>query len=352
MLDICAQVVESGDKCYKIYHQHSTAVVTALSAITICEGSILSSEIARINKNKAVFDAIYTRDDPRAYFSVLGALDYMIPDVAESLIRQILSARADLHGGETNVLDVGCSYGINAAVHRFPVNFASLLQRYARREMMEVAPAEMVRLDRKFYASWPDVGLANFIGLDVSEPAIRYANEVGLHVGGIAINLESEELSKQDAMVVAPANVILSTGAVGYVTDQTYRKLLDAITGEPWVISFVLRMFPYDGFIKAFAERGMMTEKLAGVTFVQRRFRDSEEFERSLAALERRGIDSQGIEGEGLFQAELFLSRPEADAKAVSLDEIVTVSSGRFGSFGARYVRVEQQGCLRTAIEA
>ena len=312
----------------------------------------MSLELARINRNKAVFDDIYTKEDPRAYFSVLGALDYMIPDVAESIVRQILSARVELHGGETNVLDVGCSYGINAAVHRFPVSFASLLQRYARREMMAITPAQLIRLDRKFYASWPDVGLANFIGLDASEQAIRYANEVGLHVDGVAANLEDEKLSKQNAMTIAPANVVLATGAIGYVTDRTYRQLLDAIPGVPWVISFVLRLFPYDGFIEAFAERGMVTEKLAGATFVQRRFRDAEEFEKSLASLAARGIDTQGVEEEGLFQAELFLSRPEADAEAISLEDIVTVSSGRFRSFGKRYVRVEQQGALRTGVEA
>ncbi|MDF3811710.1 MULTISPECIES: class I SAM-dependent methyltransferase [Rhodopseudomonas] len=310
------------------------------------------SVINRINENKAVFDDIYLESDPRAYFSVLGALDYMIPDVAEPVIRQILAARAAMRGDATNVLDIGCSYGINAAVHRFPVNFASLMQRYARREMMEVPPEEMMRLDRSFFASWPDIGLAKFIGVDISERAIRYANEVGLHSGGIAVNLEANKLSKQDAAVIAPANVLLSTGSVGYVTDRTYRSLLDSIPGEPWIISFVLRMFPYDGFIKAFNERGMVTEKLAGTTFVQRRFRDAEEFERTLAALAKRGIDTNGVEADGLFQAELFLSRPAADAKAMPLDEIVSVASGRFSSFGARYVRVEQQGSQRTAMEA
>ncbi|MGH7076069.1 MAG: hypothetical protein ACREFD_18000 [Stellaceae bacterium] len=309
-------------------------------------------EIAKINKSKAVFDDLYATDDPRDYFSVLGALDYVIPDVAESVIRQILSARGARYRSETNILDVGCSYGINAALHRFPVNFSTLRQRYARREMMEVPPAEMVRLDRNFYASWPDVGLAKFIGFDVSEPAIRYANEVGLHIDGVATNLETKELSHREAEIIAPANVILSTGAVGYVTDRTYQKLLDAMAGVPWIISFVLRMFPYDGFIKAFAEREMVTEKLPGTTFVQRRFRDAEEFEKTLAALEMRGIDPHGVEGDGLFQAELFLSRPEADAKAMSLEEIVTVSSGRFGSFGARYVQVEQRDGPKTAMEA
>ncbi|MDP2765462.1 MAG: class I SAM-dependent methyltransferase [Brevundimonas sp.] len=297
-------------------------------------------DISNINKDKAVFDDIYVADDPRSYFSVLGSLDYMIPDVAEPVIRQILAARATASGHGPTVLDVGSSYGINAAIHRFPVNFSSLRQRYARREMVEVAPDEMARLDRHFYASWPEIGVGRFIGLDVSEPAIRYANRAGLHIDGVVANLETEALSARDAAVLAPVDVLLSTGSIGYVTARTYDRLLDAVTEAPWIISFVLRMFPYDGFIESFARRGMVTERLRGATFVQRRFRDEAEFEKCLASLEAQGIDPAGIESEGLFQAELFLSRPEADALAAPLDDIVSVTSGGFNAFGPRYLQV------------
>jgi len=310
----------------------------------------LSETIARINRNKAIFDDIYAMNDPRSYFSVLGSLDYMIPDVAEPVIRQILDARSQYYGDENTILDIGCSYGINAAIHRFPVNFASLQQRYARREMMKLDADEVIRLDRSFYSSWPEIGVGRFIGVDISEAAIRYANAVGLHVDGIAVDLESAPLSAQDAAIIAPANVLLSTGAIGYVTDQTYRAILDAVTTPPWIISFVLRMFPYSDFIETFAERGLVTEKLAGSTFVQRRFRDEMEFERSLNSLKQRGIDTSGFEADGLFQAELFLSRPEADAKALPLDDIVTVTSGRFRNVGPRYVQVHDQDDIRLAI--
>src|SRR3990167_7526103 len=210
----------------------------------------------------------------------------------------------------------------------------------------------MARLDRNFYGSWPEVGIGQFIGLDVSESAIRYANEAGLHVDGVVANLEADALSAREAAVLAPVDVLLSTGAIGYVTERTYRKLLDAVTDTPWVISFVLRMFPYQAFIDAFAERGMVTERLTGATFVQRRFRDAEEFEKCLAMLEAQGIDPRGLESEGLFQAELFLSRPAADAKAAPLEDIVTVTSGRFNSRGARFVQVEDGGGRRIAMEA
>lgn len=290
--------------------------------------------------------------DPRSYYSALGALDYKIPDVAEPVIRQLLGARARYHEDENIVLDIGCSYGINAAIHRFPVNFECLHQRYAQREMMELRTEEMIGLDRHFYSSWPEIGSNRFIGLDISEPAVCYANEVGLHINGIASDLESNSLAASEAAIIRPANVLLSTGSVGYVTHRTYARLLEALPTQPWIISFVLRMFPYDEFIAAFAERGMVTEKLAGSTFVQRRFRDKEEFERSLGALKSRGIDTSGFEAEGLFHAELFVSRPEADAKAMPLDTIVSVTSGRFGAFGARYIKVGRQDDVRIAMEA
>jgi hypothetical protein len=125
-----------------------------------------------INLSKADFGDIYAQEDPRAYFSVLGALDYMIPDVAEPIIRQLVAAKAKHDDAEPTILDVGCSYGINAALHRFPVSFNTLRSRYASREMAGISPAMLAHLDRYFYASWPELGRARFIGLDVSAPAI------------------------------------------------------------------------------------------------------------------------------------------------------------------------------------
>jgi len=162
----------------------------------------LGVNFSRINEAKAVFDDIYTMQDPRAYFSVLGELDYMIPDVAEPVVRQILAARQALSGVMPKVLDIGCSYGINAAVHRFPLTFSGLRHRYARREVRALDPEDMVRLDRNFYASWPDVGTARFFGLDISAPAVSYATRVGLIDHGIVTDLERSELSPADARAI------------------------------------------------------------------------------------------------------------------------------------------------------
>lgn len=308
-------------------------------------------DFLHINRAKAVFDEIYGLDDPRAYFSALGDLDYMIPDVAEPVVRQILSAKASMTGVKPTVLDVGCSYGINAAVHRFPLTFTGLRHRYARREIRAVSSETLVELDRNFYAAWPDVGLARFIGLDISAPAIRYATGVGLLEQGVVADLETGDLSVEDARIVRSADVIMSTGCIGYVTEKTFGKILDATERHPWIISFVLRMFPFEPLAATFAKRGFVTERLAGATFIQRRFHDAEEFENTLATLAALGIDATGLESEGLFHADLILSRPEADARAAPLEDIVTVASGRGRPIGSRYVHVEGDEGLRVALE-
>lgn len=311
----------------------------------------MKNSFAVINTSKANFDEIYTRDDPRAYFSLLGSFDYMIPDLAEPVVRQLLAARSQRRGSTQTVLDVGCSYGINAAVHRFPLSFTALRSRYARHEMMALSPEELARLDRHFYAGWPDVGLARFIGLDVSEPAIRYARSVGLIDRGVTANLEASELTIEDAQIVRRANVILSTGCVGYVTEKTYTQILKTLESPPWVISFVLRMFPYDPLAEALSRFGLVTERLSGTTFVQRRFRDVQEFTGTLEALAKRGIDTTGFESEGLFHADLYVSRPADDVRAAPLDEIVTIASGRNRPVGTRYVQVETDRGLQIALE-
>lgn len=311
----------------------------------------MRNEYSAINTAKANFDEIYTFDDPRKYFAVLGSLDYILPEVAEPVVRQILAARARFGVDNPLVLDVGSSYGINAAVHRFPVNIATLRRRYTNHRIAALSSDELARLDKSYFASWPETGFARFIGMDVSAPAIRYALDVGLIEHGVIADLESDPLSADDASAVRPTDVILSTGCVGYVTPKTYEAILREVDNPPWIISFVLRMFPYDGFVKLFAEYGLETETFHGASFVQRRFRDVTEFESSLRLLDERGIQTAGFESEGRFQADLYVSRPPEDIRATPLEEIVKVVSGRGYPTGTRYVEVRSERGLGIAME-
>ena len=187
--------------------------------------------------------------------------------------------------------------------------------------------------------------------MDISAPAVEYAKRVGLIDHGIAANLEESSLDPCDARALANVGAVLSTGSVGYVTERTYETILDALpTPAPWIISFVLRMFPYDSFAAMFAEHGLVTERLASAVFAQRRFRDLAEFECSLAQLTARGVDTTAVESEGLLHAELYVSRPKSDVQAAPLESIVKVCSGRNRPIGTRYVKVGESD-PRVALE-
>ncbi len=295
------------------------------------------------NDAKASFDDLYSQEDPRDYFSVLGSLDYSIPDLARPIFRRLAAALRAQRGRAANIVDLGSSYGINAALFRYPLSFDMLRRRYARREMMTLTSAQVREYDRQYFHSWPPTQAEKIIAVDVSKPAVDYACEVGLADECIAFDFERETPSDAIRRKLAGADMIISTGAVGYVTEKTFDCLLEASERTPWVVSFCLRMFDYEPIAQHLASFGLQTEKLSSAAFVQRRFRDEEEASQVLDLLQRRGLDPEGLESEGLLVAELFVSRPLEEA-VKPLHELVRVVSGRNLSFGPRLVQVRRDG--------
>jgi hypothetical protein len=295
------------------------------------------------NDAKASFNDLYAQEDPRDYFSILGSLDYSIPDLAKPIFRQIAAAFRKVKGRNAAILDLGSSYGINAALFRYPISVDMLRRRYARREMMSLSSARVRELDRKYFEAWPRVQEERIIAVDVSKPAVDYAVEVGLADEAVAHDFE-RGAPPEIARRLADVDMIISTGAVGYVTERTFDALLRSMARTPWVISFCLRMFDYAPIAARLAEDGLVTEKLRSAAFVQRRFQDEEEARQVVDMLREKNVDPAGLESEGLLFAELFVSRPEQDAEAVPLDQLVRVVSGRNLSFGPRLVQVKREG--------
>ncbi|MBX3429037.1 MAG: hypothetical protein KF779_05600 [Hyphomonadaceae bacterium] len=296
------------------------------------------------NDAKASFDELYAQADPRNYFSVLGSLDYAIPDLAKPIIRQVAAAFRAVHGRNATILDLGSSYGVNAALFRYPISVDMIRRRYARREMMDLTSEEVRTLDRAFFASWPRVQPERIIAADVSPSAIDYAQSVGIIDDGIAYDFEAEHPTPLVAEKLSDVDLIISTGTVGYVTEKTFDALLQTTTRAPWVVSFVLRMFDYEPIAARLERDGLTTEKLRSAAFVQRRFYDENEAKQVIGVLRSKGIDPAGLESEGLLAAELYVSRPKDQAAVLPLDWLVRVVSGRNLSFGARLVHVGREG--------
>ncbi len=289
-----------------------------------------SANYTKLNQSKMDFSDLYISKDPRSYFKYLGQLDYIIPHLAQPIFGQLIRARQELQSEPVSVLDLGCSYAINGALMKYALDYEALRQRYTAPSLQTLSNEELLELDRHFYRAWPRHGGVRVIGLDISENAIRYGEKCGLLDRGLAIDLEGRELTPDEAADLADVDIIVSTGCVGYVGSKTFERVLKASRRgrTPWVASFVLRMFPFDDIARTLGAYGLVTELYEGATFVQRRFANRDEMEATVRAVEARGLDSEGRETEGLFHANLFISRPPEEIERCPIQKLVSLVSG------------------------
>lgn len=288
-----------------------------------------SACFSSVNAVKADFNDIYKARDPRSYFKVLGGLGYVIPEVAAPVLLRLMEYLTLSKGRPITILDVGCSYGILSMVMRYGLSMRQLRDRYAAAPIQALGSDRLAHHDAHYFAGWPHRDDIRFIGLDCSSAAIAYALRAGLIEEGLVVNLETSAANPRACSIISNVDLIVSTGAVGYLSEKTFSKLLDVFPrgGAPWIASFVLRMFDYGTIAKTIGVHGLETERLDGATFVQRRFRDEAEFEDTLRLIQSRGMDPTGKEAEGLYHAELFVSRPPIEITRANLSAIVSPRS-------------------------
>jgi hypothetical protein len=281
-------------------------------------------EFQEINEVKADMDGIYDQPDPRLYFRVLNKLDYDIPNAAKPIVQQLIGHLQSEGHAPVHLLDVGSSYGINAALLKYDLSMSELYAHWGQRLLRDASPEDVIDNDRSFFDQLDVAEDIRVTGLDVAENAVSYGAEVGLLDDGIATNLETNLLPDNVAKGLSSVDLIMSTGCVGYVTERTFEQLLPATSQnrEPWLANFVLRMFPFDPIAESLSDRGYVTEKLEGRTFVQRMFASTDEQEKVLEQLADRGIDTRGKEDDGSYHAEFYLSRPSRDIAAAPIEEL------------------------------
>ncbi|MGH9058690.1 MAG: hypothetical protein ACRDZY_04115 [Acidimicrobiales bacterium] len=281
-----------------------------------------------LEDGKASFDTVYNGEDPREYFEELGQLEYQIPHHGQQVFAALLAARW-LPGRTVSpperptVLDVCCSYGINAALLSCDITLAELEAYYLGDPAGgDGAPA---RDDRSFFAAHRRPDAPRMVGLDVADRAVAYGRRAGLLDAGWVENLELSPPSAALAAEMTRTDLVTVTGGVGYVTARTFGHLLGAV-GErrpPWVAAFCLRRFSYHDIADVAAAHGMVTERLAGRTFPQRRFASEEEREFTIRHLDAACLDATGREADGYHHTDFYLSRPADEVAARPLPELL-----------------------------
>jgi hypothetical protein len=259
---------------------------------------------------KVSFDDIYTRPDPRAYFRTLRGLDYRIPQLAKPHFRSLIDEYSSVSGVQSpQVVDIGSSYGINAALLRCDATMSELYERYSGQEPRTTD--DLLARDRDLVASRSGAH-ARFLGLDVSEPALAYGTKAGFLDEGVFADLESNDPTADQRAQLTGTDLVISTGCLGYVGVPTISRVVAATGRTPWMAHFVLRMFPFDPIADALAGFGYHTVRIDGM-FQQRRFISTQEQEQVLDTLAGVGVDPSGWEADGWFYAQLYLSRPRTE---------------------------------------
>lgn len=271
------------------------------------------------NEAKASFDHIYSEPTPHDYYHHLGRLDYSICDE----VQPFCTAAAELlrgRGQAVRMFDIGCSYGINGTILRHGLKFSELNRLFAlnvSKQVERAADDTRTALDR----AGRQCELSNG-GLDMSRPAIEFARDAGILQHGIVADLEADPgaLTDADRAWLGETNLLISTGAIGYVTDRTLDALLDAMgekAGDAIVLLTVLRVFDTGPIERALARHGLTARILPDVLLPQRRFADTAEQEGIIEVLESNQLDTR-LERGGRHLARLLVA-----AKSERMPEVL-----------------------------
>ncbi|MFF0187244.1 class I SAM-dependent methyltransferase [Streptomyces sp. NPDC005244] len=260
---------------------------------------------------KVSLDHIYDQPDPRTYFRLLRPLDYSVPQQAKPYFAKLITEyRESRHVAVPKVLDIGCSYGVNAALLKYDATMDELYARYGGEEHAGESREVLLARDRELARSRRPPDPIRFVGLDTSGSALSYAREAGFLDDAVHADLEEHEPTSRQRAQLAGTDLVISTGCVGYVTERTLTRVVRAQGARrPWMAHFVLRMFPFDPVERALAGLGYRTVRVDEV-FRQRRFASPQEQARVLASMSAAGVDPAGLEAEGWLYAQLHLSRP------------------------------------------
>ncbi|MFD9424330.1 MULTISPECIES: hypothetical protein [unclassified Streptomyces] len=276
---------------------------------------------APVQRTMTPFDDIYDRADPRAFFRELGAFGYRTPQHARPVFRRLAALR--LSGTGDAVLDLCCSYGINAALLNHDVTLEGLQAHYTAPRTVAMTTQELIAHDRAFFRARRRRDAVAVIGLDIAPRAIAYARAVGLLDDGFAENLETSPPSPALLDAARSVRLITITGGASFLSGATFQPILDNAGPPPWVAAFVLRTGSYAPIAEHLARHGLTTEKYAGATFVQRRFTSAAEQRYAVDAVAATGEDPDGKETAGHFHTALHLSRPRADIDTYPLGDLV-----------------------------
>ncbi|MFB6452921.1 hypothetical protein [Bradyrhizobium tunisiense] len=211
------------------------------------------------------------------------------------------------------IIDVGCSYGVNAALLRTDLDLDELYAAYLEPNGSLSGRQEIEHAN--FFRNRGLRGDVRFVGVDPSFRAVRYAQSLGLLEAGVTTDLETNDLTVEEYSTLADADILISTGCVGYASERTFARVYHAsATSRPWVVAFAMHPFRYDGIAGVLRDFGLETNLVDRFRQRQRRFSTPAERETILNAMATLGMDDRLERTTGYVYASCYISAPLGEA--------------------------------------
>ena len=262
---------------------------------------------------KRNFTDIYTQKFPDDYLEEMKRLHYRIPDKTKTLYLSLAEQLYKKLSRPINILDIGSSYGINAALMKHDLEMSDLENYFLQEENTTLEQT------KQFFEKMPSNDHLKFFQIDISDNALQFSEDVKLCKKGICVNLETESLPIKE---VPSFDMIIATGCIGYIGYRAFSNLFELIKKqqtkysqseiEKPVFAFsVLRIFDMEKIQQTFDYYGYSLVRTDLDPIRQRRFSDSGEKSHTVSLLHSKGIDSKGFEDDGHFYAHFYIASPK-----------------------------------------
>ncbi|MFF7636171.1 hypothetical protein ACFZB9_23940 [Kitasatospora sp. NPDC008050] len=274
---------------------------------------------------KHSFESLYQQPLPGGYFRQLAPLRYRSPDFARRLLPgTIAELRRRTGRRRLKVLDLACGYGINSALLKFGVDFATFARRYPLHPARTASAAatapdpaesatvtdEAVSRDAAFLRARARDTELTVVGLDVSRPATEYALAAGLLDAAVNTDLERYDPTPADQLVLAGADLVLATGAFSYLGIATLERVLALQSTPPVVLGWPLYGQPTEEIARCLADHRLTVTRPDPTPLHQRHFADAREREAYHYSLRRLRLPFVGSAAETSLCVTSLLARP------------------------------------------
>lgn len=261
---------------------------------------------------KRDFTDVYTQKFPNEYLKEMKRLDYRIPDKTKPLYLSLARQIYKKVSRTIKVLDIGSSYGINSALMRHNLRMSDLDNFFLK----ENHPPTKEQA-RQFFEKLPVDDTLSFYQIDISDPALKFSEDVNLCKKGICVNLETGNLPIKN---IPESDMVIATGCIGYIGYKAFSNLFEIIKKQkinsenfqsPVFAFSVLRIFDMEKIEKTFDHYGYSIVKSDLEPIRQRSFSDSKEKNKTISLLHDKGINTKWYEDDGHFYADFYIASPK-----------------------------------------